>query len=240
MVVIVHGIGEHSGRYEHVAQRFAADGATVYALDHAGHGRSEGKPGLIEDVDDLAADLGAVIELAHQEHPELPLAVVAHSLGGLIATRYLQGQTEDRPAAVVLSGPFIGGNPAFESLLTMDPMPEVPIDPAILSRDPAVGEAYAADDLVYHGPGERQTLQAVFDAVAAVKSGPKLDQLPICWVHGELDPLAPLELTRPVIEQLHGPDFEAHVYPGALHEVFNETNKDEVLDDVSAFVVARA
>jgi alpha-beta hydrolase superfamily lysophospholipase len=238
VIVIAHGIGEHGGRYEHVAQRFAADGATVYAPDHAGHGRSGGEFGHIESVEELADDLGLVIDLAREENPGLPLVLVGHSLGGLISTRYLQRNGTGDLAALVLSGPFYG-NPAYEALLDMDPLPEVGIDTAVLSRDPAVGAAYAADELVYHGAGDRQTLTAVFDAVAAVKSGPDLAGVPICWVQGEADPLALLDVTRAEVERLHGPEFEEHVYPGAMHEVFNETNKEEVLDDVSAFVVAR-
>jgi alpha-beta hydrolase superfamily lysophospholipase len=239
VVVIAHGIGEHSGRYEHVAQRLAADGATSYAPDHAGHGRSGGEFGRIESIEDLADDLGVVIELAREENPDLPLALVAHSLGGLIATRYLQRNGTHGLAALVLSGPFYG-NPGYEALLGMDPLPEVAIDTAVLSRDPEVRAAYAADELVYHGPGDRQTLTAVFDAVEKVKSGPELSDVPICWVQGEHDALAPLDVTRAEVERLHGPDFESHVYPGAMHEVFNETNRDEVLDDVGGFVAAHA
>lgn len=239
VVVIAHGIAEHSGRYEHVAQRFANDGATVYAPDHAGHGRSGGEFGHIESIEDLADDLGLVIGLAREENPGLPLVLVGHSLGGLITTRYLQRNGTDGLAALVLSGPFYG-NPGYEALLGMDPLPEVAIDTAVLSRDPVVREAYTADELVYHGSGDRQTLTAIFDAVAAVKSGPELAEVPICWVQGELDALAPLDVTQAEVERLHGPDFEAHVYPGAMHEVFNETNKDEVLDDVSAFVLAKS
>ena len=239
VIVIAHGIGEHGGRYEHVARRFCDDGATVYAPDHAGHGRSGGEFGHIESVEELADDLGLVIDLAREENPGLPLVLVGHSLGGLISTRYLQRNGTDALAALVLSGPFYG-NDAYEALLGMDPLPEVEIDTAILSRDPAVGAAYAADELVYHGSGDRQTLTAVFDAVSAVKSGPDRSGVPICWVHGGADPLAPVDLSRAEVDRLHGPEFEAHVYPGAMHEVFNETNKEEVLDDVSAFVVARA
>jgi alpha-beta hydrolase superfamily lysophospholipase len=237
-IVIAHGIAEHSGRYEHVAQRLAEDGAVVYAPDHAGHGQSGGEFGHIDSIDDMADDLGIVVDLARAENPGLPLVIVGHSLGGLISTRHLQRSGTDDLAALVLSGPFYG-NPGYESLLGMDPMPEVEIDTAILSRDPAVGESYANDELVFHGPGDRETLAAVFDGVAAAKSGPDLGALPICWVHGEADPLAPVDISKAEVERLHGGDFEAHVYSGAMHEVFNETNKDEVLDDVSAFVVAK-
>lgn len=235
VVVLVHGYGEHSRRYDHVAERLIGEGAVVYAPDHAGHGRSEGERALVEDVDDLVADVDQVAGLARSEHPGLPVVVLGHSLGGIIATRYVQTRDPDL-AALVLSGPVIGGNPAFEALLAMDPIPDVPIDPAALSRDPAVGEAYAADELVYHGPFKRQTLEALFAAIGEIPSGPALGSLPTLWIHGELDPLAPLDATRPVVEQIRGEHLEERIYPGAMHEILNETNSDEVLDDVVAFV----
>jgi alpha-beta hydrolase superfamily lysophospholipase len=186
----------------------------------------------------MAADVGKVIELARSEHPGLPTVLIGHSLGGVIVTRYVQAH--DHPLdALVLSGPVIGGNPAFQALLEMDPMPDVPIDPATLSRDPAVGEAYANDPLVYHGPLTRETLNGVFAAIDKIASGPGFGSLPVLWVHGEADQLVPIESTRPVIEQLRGDVLEQQSYPGAAHEIFNETNKGEVLDTVAAFINAR-
>jgi alpha-beta hydrolase superfamily lysophospholipase len=138
-------------------------------------------------------------------------------------------------AALVLSGPVIGGNPAFEPLLAMDPMPEVPLDPAALSRDPAVGEAYAADPLVYHGPLLRGTLEGIFAAVQTIAAGPALT-LPTLWIHGENDPLAPYDATRDAVEALRTDLVEEKVYPGAMHEIFNETNRDQVIADVLAFI----
>ncbi len=78
----------------------------------------------------------------------------------------------------------------------MDPIPEIPIDPTSLSRDPAVGEAYAADDLVYHGPFKRETLLAMFGAIENIATDGTLGSLPVVWVHGDQDQLAPLDVTR--------------------------------------------
>jgi alpha-beta hydrolase superfamily lysophospholipase len=155
--IIAHGYGEHAGRYAHVAERLVAEGAAVYGPDFEGHGLSEGDRARAESLDDMVDELASVCQLGRDDHPGLPVVLIGHSLGGLIATRFVQ---RDQPelAALVLSGPVVGGNPPIEALLDMDPMPEVPIDPAILSRDPAVGEAYAADELVYHGPFHRETL----------------------------------------------------------------------------------
>jgi alpha-beta hydrolase superfamily lysophospholipase len=235
IVVLAHGYGEHSGRYEHVARRLAADGAAVYAPDHHGHGRSDGERALVDDIEPLVDDLGAVVDLARQQYPDLPVALLGHSLGGIIATRFVQRGNHGL-SALVLSGPVIGGNPAFKDLLAMDPIPDVPIDPGMLSRDPEVGQTYATDPLVYHGPLTRPTLEAIFASIDAIASGPGLGTLPTLWIHGEEDPLAPLGPTREAIERIRGDQLEEQVYPGARHEILNETNREDVLDEVASFL----
>src|SRR3954468_815969 len=170
VVLLSHGYGEHARRYDHVAERLNADGAAVYAPDHHGHGRSDGERALAEDLEGAATDLHLVAERAGEEHPGLATVLVGHSMGGLIAARYGQRYTGEL-RALVLSGPAVGGNPEIEALAEMDPIPDVPIAPAVLSRDPAVGEAYAADPLVYHGPFRRETLLGFGSAVAAVAGG---------------------------------------------------------------------
>ena len=151
VTLLAHGYGEHAGRYEHVAAMLVGLGAVVYAPDHLGHGRSAGERALVDDIETLVNDLHAVADRARADHPGLPVVLVGHSMGGLIAARFAQ-RYGDELTALVLSGPIVGGNPAFGMLLEIDPIPDIPIDPAILSRDPAVGAAYAADPLVYHGP----------------------------------------------------------------------------------------
>ena len=236
VVLIAHGYAEHAGRYEHVAERLVAElDAAVYAPDHRGHGRTDGATGLIEDGEALTHDLHDLVARARTEHSGLPVALIGHSMGGLLATRYAQQFGGDLDA-LVLSGPAIGANPAFEMLLGMDPIPEVPIDVSVLSRDPAVGEAYNADELVYSGPFLRPTLEQLFGAVERVAQGPDFGELPTLWIHGEEDQLIPLEITRPAIEKVRGSALEEHIYEGARHEVFNETNKDEVIADVVAFL----
>ena len=235
VALIAHGYGEHARRYAHVAERLVAEGATVYAPDFEGHGRSEGNRAQFESIDDLVDELALVYEASRRDYAGMPAVLIGHSLGGLTATRFVQRGQADL-AALVLSGPVVGGNPQVEALLGMDPMPEVPIDPSILSRDSAIGEAYAADELVYHGGFHRETLEAIFAGVRAVAAGPGFGVLPTLWIHGEVDVLAPLGATREAMKHLRGSNTEEHVYPGAQHEVLNEVNKDEVLDDVVRFL----
>jgi alpha-beta hydrolase superfamily lysophospholipase len=235
VAIISHGLGEHAGRYGHVAERLVAEGAAVYGPDYEGHGRSDGERARIESIDDFVDELASVYEASRNDYPGLLVVLIGHSLGGLIATRFVQ---RDQPelAALVLSGPLIGGNPQIEALLAMDPLPDIPIDPSILSRDPAVGEAYANDPLVYHGPLQRETLTAISTAAREVRAGPNFGDLPTLWIHGEEDFLVPLDVTNEAVQIVRGTKLEEHIYSGARHEVFNETNRDEVLDDVVRFL----
>jgi alpha-beta hydrolase superfamily lysophospholipase len=235
VAVVAHGYGEHAGRYAHVAERLVAEGAAVYAPDFEGHGRSDGDRARFESIDDLVDELASVYGAGRRANGGVPVVLIGHSLGGLISTRLVQRDQPDL-AALVLSGPFIGGNAQVEGLLSIDPLPEVPIDPSILSRDPAVGEAYAGDELVYHGPFHRVTLEATFAAVRKVGTGPGFGDLPTLWIHGEGDVLAPLAATQEAVHRLRGSNFEEHIYPGAQHEVLNEINRDEVLGDVIHFL----
>jgi alpha-beta hydrolase superfamily lysophospholipase len=234
VVLLVHGYGEHAGRYQHVARRLVDDGAVVYAPDHAGHGRSEGERVLLTDLDLVCDDVRLVEERARAERPDLPLVLVGHSMGGLIGARYAQ-RYGDGLAAVVLSAPVLGRWEAVEALLAADEIPDVPIDPSTLSRDPSVGEAYAADELVWHGPFKRPTLEALRAATEAIdRDGPVA--VPILWLHGEDDRLVPIEPSREGFARVCGTRASQKTYPGARHEILNETNQDEVLDDVLAFV----
>ena len=235
VVVIAHGYGEHAGRYAHVAERLVAEGASVYAPDHRGHGRSDGERALVDDLDATVEDLHRVVLRARDANAGLPLVLIGHSMGGLIAARYAQLHAGEL-TALVLSGPAVGANPQLIGLLEMDPIPDVPIDPQVLSRDSAVGAAYAQDPLVYHGPFQRATLEGLGVGIAAVAETGPISGPPILWIHGEEDALVPLEYTRPAMELIRGERCTEKIYPGARHEVFNETNSDEVLDDVVVFV----
>jgi len=234
VVLLVHGYGEHLGRYEHVAERLVADGAVVYAIDHVGHGRSAGERVLIEDFQEVEEDLHLLEAHARDEHPTLPVVLIGHSMGGLIGARYTQ-RWGDGLAAVVLSGPVLGRWPAAESLLASDPIPDDPIDPTTLSRDLSVGDAYVADPLVWHGPFKRTTLEAIQRALKTITLAGRV-QRPILWLHGEEDQLVPMAETKQGWAELAGRHAEAKSYPGARHEIFNETNQDEVLGDVIAFI----
>ncbi|MGY1670483.1 alpha/beta fold hydrolase [Geodermatophilus sp. SYSU D00710] len=235
VVVLAHGYGEHVGRYEQAAAALVANGAVVYAVDHVGHGKSEGERVLVADFELVVDDLHRVAERARAEYPGLPVVLLGHSMGGLIAARYAQ-RHGDTLAAVVLSGPLVGSWEAAAALLALPELPDAPLDTTTLSRDPEVGRAYEDDPLVWHGPFKRPTIEAIDRALGTVLEGPSLGPLPLLWVHGEADALVPVEGTRVGIEHLRGERHVERIYPGARHEVFNELNAEEVLADVTAFI----
>jgi alpha-beta hydrolase superfamily lysophospholipase len=235
IVILANGYGEHMGRYDHVAAAFGERGALVAGPDHLGHGRSEGERVLVSDFEHVIEDLDAVVDAVTADHPDLPVVLVGHSMGGLIAARYAQ-EHGDRLTGLVLSAPVLGSWDQATDLLGMDEIPDVPLDPETLSRDAAVGEAYANDELVWHGPFKRTTLESLASALKAVNDAPPLGDLPALWVHGEADQLVPIEPSRKGVEGLGLSNLRSVTYPGARHEVFNETNRDEVIAEVADFV----
>jgi len=234
LAVLVHGYGEHIARYDHVADTLVRHGATVAGPDHLGHGRSAGERVLVDDFADVVTDLHTAIRRLRQAHPDLPLVLIGHSMGGMLAARYAQLHP-DEPAVVVLSGPVLGSWPPI-ALADLDEIPDEPLDTTTLSRDPEVGRAYAADPLVWHGPYRRPTLRAFARCLARIEAGGRLDACPVLWIHGGADELVPIEGTRSGVAAIRGADFTEVRYPGAHHEVFNETNRTEVLADVTTFV----
>lgn len=234
LCVLVHGYAEHAGRYDAVADALVEAGAAVAAPDHVGHGRTGGTPGLVPDFEAVVRDVLTVAGRIRETHPGLPLLLVGHSMGGGIAARAAQA-IRDELAGLALSGPVLADWGSARALLAADPIPEAPLDASALSRDPQVGRVYAADPLVYRGPFQRPTLEAWQRMLDALGEGRPLAGLPVLWLHGADDPLVPLDTARTGVARLGADSVEEHVYPGARHEVLNETNRDEVVAALLAF-----
>jgi alpha-beta hydrolase superfamily lysophospholipase len=234
VAILSHGYGEHVGRYEHVAAALVERGAVVYGPDHLGHGESDGERALIADFERVVDDLHAVVGLASERHPDLPVVLVAHSMGGLIGARYAQ-RHGDELAGLVLSAPAIGLAPVLAEWLAAPELPDDPIDVAVLSRDATVGEAYANDPLVWHGGWKRPTLEAFHSANEAVDAGPGFGDLPVLYIHGEADELVPMALAQPAVQRLKGVDFVERIVPAARHETFNELDREETIRLVADF-----
>ena len=234
LALLVHGYGEHLGRYHHVAARLATIGGYVAGPDHAGHGLSQGERVRIDDFEAVVDDLHLTVQALRAQLPALPLIVIGHSMGGMIATRYVQ--LHGGVSGLVLSGPLLGEHTQITALCDLPEIPDAPLDITTLSRDPAVGARYQADPLVWHGPFKRPTLLAMRRMLSAIHHGPGFGALPVLWLHGVEDKLVLMAQSRQTLEVLRGADFDSESYPGAQHEIFNEINQDAVLDRVCGFI----
>jgi alpha-beta hydrolase superfamily lysophospholipase len=235
VVLLAHGYAEHALRHAGLAEKLETDGAVVYAPDHRGHGQSEGEPALVDEAQPLIDDFARIYDIAKEEHPDLPIILIGHSMGGLLATLFVQ--EAERPVdAVVLSSPLLGGNPALVALLDLEEIPEIPIDPSVISRDEIEQQAYLDDPQIYHGPFRRETLEGLVTGLDRARQGGSFGDLPVLWIHGEGDMLVPYDLTAESMEILSGPGTEAKSYPEARHELFHEINREEAYDDVFEFI----
>jgi alpha-beta hydrolase superfamily lysophospholipase len=248
VLLLVHGYGEHSGRYEHVGAWFAARGCAVHAYDQQGHGRSAGTRCHVRRFGDFHDDLALAEERVAAQHPGLPLFLVGHSMGGLIVASYAR-ERRPRVAGVVLSGPLLaladelprGRLLAARMLRWLAPRLTVPagIDPEGLSRDPAVVRAYVDDPLVYG----RMTLSLaaeLFAAVGRTAAAPGDVDLPVLLLHGGADSLCPAEGSRAFHSGLRRGAKRLRVYPELRHEIFNEPEREAVFEDLLDWVRARA
>jgi alpha-beta hydrolase superfamily lysophospholipase len=244
VVALVHGLGEHSGRYEHVASRFTAAGIAVRALDLRGHGRSPGPRGATR-FEPAVADLEALVRRC--EERGAPVFVYGHSLGALIAALWLVREPAPPVAGAVLSA--IGLHSALrEQALKVRAarvlgrvLPKVRvksgIDPATLSRDPAVVEAYRNDTLVHEIASLGFGLDAL-EAIDAIAAGAPRLAVPLLVIHGGEDQLAYASGARE-LSGLAPSVTTLHVYDGLFHEIHNEPERERVLGDVLAWIEER-
>ncbi|MFB7724499.1 alpha/beta hydrolase [Nocardia sp. NPDC056100] len=239
VAVIVHGYAEHSGRYAHVAARLNDAGIAAYALDHIGHGRSEGGKANVVSLDGAADNVKALLDIAVKEHPGLPKFVIGHSMGGLTVA-YLATRAPLDVTGVVLSGPAIvvdAGN-AVQRLLApvvsklLPNLPVLKLDSKLVSRDPEVVRAYDTDPLVYHGGVPARTGSEMLRAGTYVLAN--LDKLtvPVLVQHGTADGLASPEGADLIERDAASQDKTVIRYDGLFHEIYNEPEQDKVIADL--------
>ena len=238
LVVIAHGYAEHSGRYDHVAVALGEAGFTTWALDHFGHGNSDGdergNPGETESVID---DMDEFVRMAAASAPELPVFLIGHSMGGMLAVAYTEAH-QDRLAGVVITGPAVVISDMIMGLLELEEIPAVSLAPFV-SRDQVVVEAYDSDPLNYHGAMPREMLEQAPERIETVRSQFGKITIPILAMHGEQDALAPMQASIDVISGVTSGDRMLRIWPGLFHEIFNEPEQGAVIGEVVRWINER-
>ncbi len=242
-VLLVHGLGDHSGRYEHVGDQMAASGLDVHALDLRGNGGSGGRRGHVEHWSQLHDDLEERLVAVRRASEGRLVVLYGHSMGGLIVLGYL---LSDRPGPdlVVVTAPGLDSTlPAWKKALAralgrLVPMLPIPngVDATTLSRDPRVAERFAADTSGAKVSTARFGAEGLAEQVRVRREYKGLS-LPMLVLHGLDDAFVPAKAS----ELLAGlPNVERRTYPGLRHELHNEPEGQQIVDEVITWLRERA
>jgi alpha-beta hydrolase superfamily lysophospholipase len=246
IVIITHGVAEHSGRYEHVAQSLVQAGYTVVAYDLRGHGKSSGKRNFVNSFQDYLNDLATVLIRAKAKAPRLPVFLFGHSMGGGIVTLFsIQKQPEVQ--GLLLSGPSVKISDDISPLLQkisgvlsviVPKLPAVKLNSADICRDPEVVAAYDADPLNYRGGILARTGAEIIKATRQITAGSAAITLPILIMHGTADKLADVSGSQELYDAVGSQDKTLKLYKGFYHEILNDPEQDLVKADMIAWLDA--
>ncbi len=247
VLLVVHGLAEHCGRYMNVVNHFVPLGYAVYGLDHIGHGKSEGTRVYVGRFAEYTDTLKLYFDLIRLEHPDKPVYLVGHSMGGLIGALYLLEHQREL-AGAVLSGPLVKMSDDLSPVVvlmgkllsTLTPKAGLmALDAQGVSSDPAVVQAYVNDPLVYTGKMTARLAAELIKAVQRIQDEAAKITLPLLIVQGSADKLVDPAGAKLLYDTVSSADKTLKIYEGFYHEVFNEPERAQVLGDVEAWLEQR-
>jgi alpha-beta hydrolase superfamily lysophospholipase len=244
VLLIVHGLAEHSGRYMNVVNHFVPLGYAVYGVDHVGHGKSSGTRMYVERFEDYTDTLKIYFDMVRLWQPEKPVFLVGHSMGGLIGAVYLLDHQAELTGGV-LSGPAVkvhgSVSPAVISVgklisVLMPKLGLIGLEAEGVSRDPAVVQAYVNDPLVCRGKVTARLSAELVKAIRRVAAEDTKITLPILILQGSADRLVDPKGAQMLYDAVNSVDKTIKIYDGLYHEVYNEPEHGQVLGDVKAWL----
>ena len=245
-LLLVHGLAEHSGRYMNVVNHLVPAGYAAYGLDHVGHGKSDGDRVYVDRFEDYIVTLKAFFDMIREWQPEKPVFLIGHSMGGLIGAAYLLDH-QNELAGAVLSGICVKiPDNISQATIIMGKVlsiiaPKagvVQLDANFVSRDPAVVDAYVNDPLVYTGKTTARLSAEMLKTMQLVTEQAHKIELPILLVQGSDDKLVDPCGAELLYDTVGSEDKTIKLYDGLYHEVFNEPEQDQVLNDVQTWLEA--
>ena len=246
ILLVVHGLAEHSGRYMNVVNHFVPSGYAVYGIDHVGHGKSDGERVYVDRFQDYVNTLKNYFDMIHDWHPDIPVIMIGHSMGGLIGAAYLLEHQQELCGAV-LSGPGvkvpdnISKAVIFAGKVLSIVMPKsgiIQLEADGISSDPAVVDAYINDPLVFTGKiTARLGAEMIKTMQRVTEKAPEIS-LPIMIVQGSADRLIDPSGAQSLYDLVGSTDKTIQIYDGFYHEVFNEPEHEQVLNDVQKWIEA--
>lgn len=247
VILVAHGAGEHGSRYAALASYFTARGYVVAVADHPGHGKSAGSYGHIRRLDDLLASMASLDAKLREKFPQLPVFLLGHSMGGLLACLYLL-EHQQAFRGCVLSGAAVKTEiepPAWQLFvirclsLVAPRSGALRLDPDGVSRDPNVVAKYEADPLINHGKMSARMVAELFSGMRSLQARAGDITLPILILHGGADSMTSPEGSRFLFEHVGSVDKGLEIFPGLYHEIFNEPERDALFADMFEWFESR-
>jgi alpha-beta hydrolase superfamily lysophospholipase len=255
-VVLLHGYGDHGGRYGHVLKSFASRGISCCSLDFRGHGHSFGRRAYVRRWEEFLDDLSAFLTWERSGFAKqygsgslAPLFVLGHSHGGLIAAAAAIAGRLNSVAGCILSSPYLQAKTplsaawsAFARVTTwLTPWLQVRsgLTPQMMSSDPEMCAEASCDPLLVHGATPRWYVGTLRVQAQTLRDAPKFG-LPLLCLAGDADPVADSELTERFVDRAGSADKTLIRYPGKLHELLRETGREEIIETIFDWVRARS
>lgn len=236
VLILVHGLAEHSNRYVGIANYFTEQGYAVYALDHEGHGHSQGLRGYINSFDDFLTTLDQYLNNIANQHPGKKLFLVGHSMGGVISSAYLL-EHQQKLAGCILSGAALATgdviSPVQKVVLNtlskvLPKLPVLQLEANDVCHDPAVVEAYKNDPHVFTGKIRVRLITEILRTADRVLKNAANISLPMLILHGGDDKMASPSGSEKLYAGISSSDKTLKIYPGLYHEIFLEPEKLEI------------
>jgi acylglycerol lipase len=244
VVVISHGLNAHSGLYEWAAQQFTSHGLAVYALDHRGRGRSEGERFFVKKFADWTQDLATFIDIVKKREPGLPVFLLGHSAGGVIACVYTL-EHQDEIAGLIcedfayqVPGPEVALS-ILKGVSHLAPHAHVlKLKNKDFSRDPAVVAALNADPLIANESQPSETVAELVRADELLKRSLQRITLPLLILHGTADKVTKPSGSKEFYERAGSRDKTLKLYEGHFHDLLADVGKEQVMADIQAWIDA--
>jgi|TARA_B100002003_G_scaffold250749_2_gene291383 alpha-beta hydrolase superfamily lysophospholipase len=247
LAIVVHGAGEHIGRYTQLTDFLNSHHIACVGYDHRGHGKSSGYQVYVDKFADYVSDLDSVVSLGKERLPDIPVFLIGHSLGSIVVLRYASRFQDKLNGIITLAAPtqLSVPIPAWQRLLVKGMSKLVPrfllpspIDPSTLSNDPDVADNYMADDLNHFKVTARWLDEFLSTHNIEFST---LDQisLPVLMLHGQADAIAHHLGSEKSLESISSTDKGLQIYSGLKHELLNEreVDRDRVMKDIVTWIM---
>lgn len=239
-IILVHGFGEHSSRYSHLAEKLTHNNYVLFTFDLRGHGKSEGSRFYVRSFDDYLQDLNLFLHHVREQMNGLPIFLFGHSMGGTIVTLYAIKYKPDL-SGILLSGAALKiGEDIPKVLISMSSflakilpkLPTVKLDTKMLSHDPDVVMQYDNDPLINHKGTLARTGAELVRAIKYIQEHMEEINLPVLIMHGTGDVIVDPEGSRQLFKRAKSKDKSLKLYDGFYHEIMNEPDREQVLADI--------